>query len=74
MFNGDPVKVAEAIGANSVTYIKPRDFIQARKESGEVLTPADIREIFLHNGECGGCITGLYPISNEGVIYERLTS
>lgn len=71
MCGGDPIKIAEAIGADSVTFITPHDFIKARKESGEIITPKDVREIFLHNGECGGCITGKYPISADGVIYQR---
>lgn len=67
--NGDEVKIAQEIGATSVGYISPEGFIKARKESGIVI-PDDPREIFLANEGCGGCVTGLYPINKEGVIYQ----
>jgi amidophosphoribosyltransferase len=69
--NGDPKKIAEKIGATSVNYISHEGFIKARLKAGVGLViPKDEREIFLANGGCGGCLTGLYPISKEGVIYK----
>lgn len=61
--------VAEAIGATTVHYISPTGFLQARLLHGPMV-PDDPQEIFLHNGGCGGCVTGRYPISQEGVVYE----
>ena len=29
----------------------------------------DNKDIFLHNGGCGGCVTGKYPLSKNGVVY-----
>ncbi|OGK15679.1 hypothetical protein A3H80_02285 [Candidatus Roizmanbacteria bacterium RIFCSPLOWO2_02_FULL_37_19] len=64
-FNSDPKKIAQAIGATSVNYISPKGFIQARKLSSNVKMPKDPRMIFLENGGCAGCITGMYPIERE---------
>lgn len=66
---GDPVKIARDIGATSVNYISHRGFLKARLLSGSIQVPKDEREIFLRNGGCGGCITGLHPISPEGKSY-----
>ena len=71
--NGDPKKIAEEIGATSINYISPAGFIRARLKSGRDLivpVPQNQKEIFLVNGGCGGCLTGLHPISQEGVIYK----
>ncbi len=69
--NGDEEAIAKEIGATSVHYITPEDLINARIESGSIRLPKDPKEIFLENGGCGGCITGIYPISKEGVIFQR---
>lgn len=65
----DPVKIAKAIGANSVRYISSVGFIRSRLLSTNLKTPKDPKEIFLANAGCGGCITGLYPINRAGEIY-----
>ena len=65
---GDPIKIAETIGATSVNYISPKGFIQA-KVGEKILHPRDERELFLVNGGCGGCLTGIYPVDREGVLY-----
>jgi hypothetical protein len=54
-----------------VHYISPKNFIKSRIESGQIHHPKDSSEIFLANGGCGGCVTGLYPISKDGTIYKR---
>lgn len=61
-FAGDPQKVAGAIGATSVNYISPENFIRARLGKDPKI-PANPKEIFLANGGCGGCVTGIYPIN-----------
>lgn len=73
-FASDPKKIARAIHATSVNYISPKGFITARKLSSKVAIPENPKEIFLANGGCAGCITGLYPVSKEGQIYPRYTS
>lgn len=68
--NGDLEAIAAEMGMDSVTYVTFSDFIRARKNGGEVLTPKDIQNIFLENGGCGGCLTGRYPIDANGVIFD----
>ena len=67
--NGDSAKVAEAIGATSVRYISHEGFIRARTGK-KPETPSNPNEIFLANGGCGGCITGVYPITKEGIVFK----
>lgn len=71
--NADPRRIAKKIGATSVNYISHRGFIKARLLSNTVKIPADLKDIFLLNGGCGGCLTGHYPISRDGAI-RSLTS
>lgn len=66
---GDTKRIAEEINATSITYVSISGFIRSRKQSGEIVTPRDVREFFLANGGCGGCVTGLHPISASGEIY-----
>ncbi|MBI5044879.1 MAG: hypothetical protein HZC02_03065 [Candidatus Levybacteria bacterium] len=68
--NGDLDAIARELGADSVDYVSHSDFIKARKNGGDILTPKDIRNIFLENGGCGGCLTGRYPIDEQGVIFD----
>ncbi len=68
-FNGSPKRIAKAIGATSVSYISSIGFIKARLLNSEVKIPNNPQEIFLRNGGCGGCITGLYPVGRKGEIY-----
>jgi amidophosphoribosyltransferase len=64
---GDPKRIAKEIGATSVTYISPTSFIRARLPDNEKIEkPANMQEIFLRNGGCGGCVTGLYPVGKDG--------
>lgn len=65
----DEVKIAEEIGADSVHYISHEGFLRARLGNAIVI-PENKNEIFLANGGCGGCLTGLHPVSKEGVIYD----
>jgi len=69
--NGNEEAIAKEIGATSVNYISYEGFIKARLEFNDLIVPDNPKEIFLANGGCGGCLTGLYPISKEGVVYER---
>lgn len=62
----DPKKIAQEIGATSVHYISSKGFIQARLQRTTVKTTKNPRELFLANGGCGGCITGLYPVNRSG--------
>lgn len=68
--DGDEIRIAQEIGATSINYISNEGFNRAKKLSGNINIPNDPKEIFLANGGCGGCVTGLYPISREGVIYQ----
>lgn len=61
---GNPVKIAQEIGATAVHYISPQGFIRA--SGGDIVVPARAQEIFLANGLCGGCINGTYPIYRDG--------
>jgi len=67
--DGDVRKIAQESGATSVSYISSEGFNRAKTISGIINVPEDPREIFMANGGCGGCVTGIYPISKEGVIY-----
>ncbi len=67
----DDVKtINDEIGATSVHYISKKGFIHARLLASEFQTPKNKKEIFLSNGGCGGCTTGLYPISRSGKIFQ----
>lgn len=65
---GNLQAIADEIGATSINYITPDQFIFAL--NGIVNVGFDPNEIFLNNGLCGGCTNGTYPISEEGVIYK----
>lgn len=67
---GDLKKIAEEVTATSVNYISWRGSIEGWKQGGEIITPEDEREIFLANGGCGGCLTGLHPIAKDGTVYK----
>ena len=73
-FDADPQKIAAAIGATSVNYISPEAFIKARKSSSHIIKPENPKEIFMANGGCAGCITGIYPVAKDGSVYPRYTS
>ncbi len=68
--DSDPVKIAKKINATSVHYITPEGFIQARLLNSDIKKTTDPKDIFLHNVGCGGCVTGKYPVSKEGEVYE----
>jgi amidophosphoribosyltransferase len=67
--HGDSCRIAKEIGATSVNYISIKGFIQARL-SGKLIVPENPKELFLVNGGCGGCVTGIYPISRSGIVYQ----
>lgn len=67
--HGDPKKIAAELGATSVNYISHPGFIRSRLLSGKITVPENDKEIFLRNGGCGGCITGLYPVQHDGKNY-----
>lgn len=69
-YNSDPVKIARKINATSVHYINPEGFIRARLLNSDIKKPKNSKDIFLHNHGCGGCVTGKYPVTKEGVVYE----
>ena len=73
-YDANPEKIARAIGATSVHYISPEGFIKSRKASSKLTKPENPKEIFLANGGCAGCITGLYPIAKDGSVYPRYTT
>lgn len=63
-------KIARDIGATSVHYISPTGFIQARLLTKKPVIPKNPKEIFLVNGGCGGCLTGIYPVDKIGNFYK----
>ena len=69
--NGNPEKIAKEIGATSVKYISFKGFIQSRLLSRSVVVPENPKEIFIKNGGCGGCVTGVYPITANGEIHKH---
>ena len=62
--------VAKLIGATSVNYTTPEEFIRAYREI-DIRIPEDQAEIFLENDMCGGCITGVHPIDRGGVVWQK---
>jgi len=68
--DGNLKDIAKEIGATSIMYITNENFVRARREQ-QTRIPEDSKEIFLVNGGCGGCITGIYPVDKNGVVYER---
>lgn len=62
----NPQKIAQAIGATSVSYISYRGFIQAREGLNKVEGIKNQVELFLQSNGCGGCLTGLYPVDKKG--------
>lgn len=69
--NGDVQKIAEYIGATSVRYISPVGFLRALgRKKEDIIMPEDPKEIYHANHVCGGCLTGVYPISKDGVVYK----
>ncbi len=69
--DGDTKKIALEISATSVSYISHAGFLKARLGNSGVKIPKNYDEIFLNNGGCGGCVTGIYPVDREGKIYEK---
>ncbi len=67
--NADPSKIAKEFGATSIYYISNRGFIKARLMSAKFVDTKDPKKVFLENGGCGGCVTGLYPVTQDGVNY-----
>lgn len=66
---GDVGAIAKEIGADSVNYISAADFLSAKYSGGKLNIPKNNKELFLQNGGCGGCITGVYPINKKGERY-----
>ncbi len=64
-------KIAKKIGATSVNYISHKGFIRARFQTKLIKIPKDLKDIFLVNGGCGGCLTGRYPVDKNGVVWVR---
>lgn len=70
---GDRKKIATELGATSVNYISHTGFIRSRLLSGKITIPENEKEIFLRNGGCGGCITGIYPVEQDGKHFSEYT-
>lgn len=68
---GNPEKIAKEIGATSIRYISFKGFIQSRLLSNPLVIPKNPKEVFIQNGGCGGCVTGIYPINEQGVIHKH---
>jgi len=65
--------IIREIRATSVHYISNEGFIKARLRNLPFKTSENPQELFLKNGGCGGCVTGNYPISKEGIYYKDKT-
>lgn len=68
---GNPKKIAKKIKAASVNYISNEGFIKARLLGSKIVIPKNKQHIFLENGGCGGCITGIYPVGRTGKTYNK---
>lgn len=68
-YQGDTKKIAQEIGATSVNYIDHKDFIRARHLKKKMKVCSELKEIYLKNGGCGGCITGQYPVDKDGMVH-----
>lgn len=68
-YKTNSIKIAKEIGATSVNYISYKGFIKAKFGNSQINKTKFADEIFLANGGCGGCITGLYPKTKEGKYY-----
>ena len=63
--------MAAYIGADSIAFISSVSIIKVARECdvSNLVFPPDEKEIFAANGFCGGCVTGVYPVTQEGTIY-----
>lgn len=68
--NSDPAEIAKELGATSIYYISNVGFIKARLMGKKFVNTKNPKEVFLQNGGCGGCITGLYPVTHDGREYK----
>lgn len=68
--DGTPEHIAKSIGATSVNYISNVGFVKAKLLSSKPDIPSRREEIFLRNGSCGGCLTGVYPINKDGSVFK----
>lgn len=66
-YQADPIKIARAIGATSIRYISKAGLLQAKFDKKRILKSEDENKLFLLNGGCGGCLTGVYPVTFDGV-------
>ncbi|MBP9690554.1 hypothetical protein KBD81_00580 [Candidatus Woesebacteria bacterium] len=63
-------KIANFIGADSVAFISHEGIIQAAREFQGIMRPRNQDEIYMANGFCGGCVTGVYPVNSKGTIFD----
>jgi amidophosphoribosyltransferase len=65
--------IAKAIGADDIIYILQKELIQSIiGPRRQIIIPENPAEIFKANGLCGGCMTGVYPVSRMGEVYRSL--
>jgi amidophosphoribosyltransferase len=69
--DSDPIKIAEELRADSVNFISHKGILAARYPGRKIISPQNPNHIFLANGECGGCLTGIHPVNKEGIIYQQ---
>ncbi len=68
--SADSGKIAKELGATSLYYISNEGFIKARLMDQKMNKTNNPNELFLANGGCGGCVTGLYPVNQDGTYYK----
>jgi len=70
-YNLDLKKIAKDIGATSIASISNEGLIRALRPSGPMIIPENqSKDIYLANGLCGGCVTGVYPYDRKGNSYQ----
>lgn len=68
---GDNQEIARRINATAVHYISIEGFLKKlHLLEYAIQRPLDPDEIALVNHLCMGCVTGKYPISKEGIVYQ----
>lgn len=68
---GDERLIAQELAATTAGFISNEGYLMAQNPNRELNIPENPREMFLQNGQCGGCLTGNYPVSREGILFER---
>lgn len=67
--DSDDEKIAKELNVDSVRHISDEGFVRGIF-GDSIKIPDDPLEIFLENDGCGGCLTGIYPVDQQGNIWQ----